>query len=314
MGRSLIICAALAAAIGGCASTGQVRRLQARVAELEAAQRQRANDEATTQLELEGRLIALRLEVQRLTAAATDDELAARVERLERQGPPAPMLRPSRPAPDPAVVYAVPIAGAPALGGDDALVTIVRAGEYACPYCEKTRPTLDELRRIYGRKLRIVYRTYVVHPQLATIPARAACAAHLQQRFWDMDDLLWEKAFKARTFDRATIDRLAAELGLDLGRFAADLDGPCVAEVQDEMAVLERFGVRATPVFFINGRFLTGAQPTANFQVLIDEELAKAELRLKKSRKRSGYYEQYVLGQGLPGLAPAPAIAAPPSP
>ena len=314
MGRSLIICVVLAAAISGCASTGQVRRLQARVAELELAQRQRANEEATTQLELEGRLIALRLEVQRVTAAATDDELAARVARLERQGPPTPMPRPSRTVPDPALVYAVPIAGAPALGGDDALVTIVRAGEYACPFCEKARPTLDELRAIYGRKLRIVYRTYVVHPQIATIPARAACAAHRQKRFWDMDHLLWEKGFKTRTFDRATIDRLAAELGLDLDRFAADLDGPCVAEVEDEMAMLETFGVHATPVFFVNGRFLSGAQPTANFQVLIDEELAKAELRLKKSRKRTGYYEQYVIGQGLPALAAPTTIAIPPTP
>jgi protein-disulfide isomerase len=34
-------------------------------------------------------------------------------------------------------------------------------------------------------------------------------------------------------------------------------------------------GVNATPTFFVNGRFLSGAQPFEAFQSILDEELAR---------------------------------------
>lgn len=306
-------------ALAGCATSGEVRRLRARIAELEAqAEARRADDEAV-RLTLEGKLLALQLELDKAPAPADGDALAAlsaRVDRLEKQRPSG---APSRPAPDPAAVYAVPVAGLPAHGPDDALVTIVRAGEYACPFCEKVRATLDALRSEYGDKLRLVYVSFVVHPQVATIPAQAACAAHRQGRFWDMDELLWEKAFKTRQFDQAHMIELATELGLDVARFQADLEGDCVRDVQQQMLMLSRFGVGATPGFFINGRFLSGAQPVTAFEQLIDEELAKAEARLastapkgarkgKARAKAPTYYDTWVLGQGLTKLAtPTPS-------
>ena len=36
-------------------------------------------------------------------------------------------------------------------------------------------------------------------------------------------------------------------------------------------------GVSSTPSFFINGRFIRGAQPFEAFSKIIDEELAKAK-------------------------------------
>ncbi|MCX5746463.1 MAG: disulfide bond formation protein DsbA, partial [Proteobacteria bacterium] len=52
-----------------------------------------------------------------------------------------------RPEPDRAKTYSVPVDGDPADGPADAKVTIVKAYDYACPYCEKVRPTMDELRK-----------------------------------------------------------------------------------------------------------------------------------------------------------------------
>jgi protein-disulfide isomerase len=40
------------------------------------------------------------------------------------------------------------------------------------------------------------------------------------------------------------------------------------------MAQGTQLGVNSTPSFFVNGRFLSGAQPFAAFQALIDEVLA----------------------------------------
>jgi protein-disulfide isomerase len=58
--------------------------------------------------------------------------------------------RPSRPRPNPTDVYAVDVAGSPTEGNDAAKVTIVEGFEFACPYCRKVGPTIDQLKKDYG--------------------------------------------------------------------------------------------------------------------------------------------------------------------
>lgn len=55
-------------------------------------------------------------------------------------------------------------------------------------------------------------------------------------------------------------------------------------------------GARGTPAFFINGRFLSGAQPLSAFQALIDQELETAK---KSGIPKEEYYEKAVMGSGL---------------
>src|SRR2546430_14997515 len=65
--------------------------------------------------------------------------------------------RPQRPEPDRAKTYAVPVDGDPFDGPADAKVTVVKAYDYACPFCEKVRDTMEDLRKKYGNDIRIVY-------------------------------------------------------------------------------------------------------------------------------------------------------------
>ena len=111
-----------------------------------------------------------------------------------------------RPEPDPKQVYAVPIEGNPVAGANDALVTIVEGYEYACPACRGARDTVAGLRAKYGDKVRVVYKQYIVHPDLATNASIAACAAHRQGKFEAMDKVLWEKGYaNNRDFSPAKI-------------------------------------------------------------------------------------------------------------
>jgi predicted DsbA family dithiol-disulfide isomerase len=72
----------------------------------------------------------------------------------------------------------------------------------------------------YGNDVKVVYKHFVVHPQVATDPALAACAAHLQGKFSAMEHLLWEKAYKAnRNFSRDNLEALAKEAGLDVAKY-----------------------------------------------------------------------------------------------
>jgi protein-disulfide isomerase len=75
--------------------------------------------------------------------------------------------------------------------------------------------------------------------------------------------------------DPANLKKLAADLNLDSAQFDACLDSSKYAElVSKDMAEGVRVGVGGTPAFFVNGRFLSGAQPFSAFQEAIDEALS----------------------------------------
>ena len=294
--------------VTSCANTEE---LEKKVAELskELADTKRTVDELAEEVEnanyLERKIEDLERELARLR-----DTIATR---------PTLPTRPSRPEPDRSKTYAVPIDDAPSLGPADAKVTMVVAHEYACPYCERVRPTLEALRKRYGNDLRMVFKQLVIHPRNATASALAICAADQQRKYVQMDKLLWEEGFNRRQLDLSdttggakcwdTADGcpivvgFAKQLGLDVPRFKADMRG-CQQQLQQGMRELQTFGVAATPSFFINGRFLSGAMPIDNFAALIDEELAKANVRIAQGTPKRRYYQQWVLDDGLKSLTP----------
>jgi protein-disulfide isomerase len=254
------------------------------------------------------------------------DEMSKDIKDLKQQvargGAGAAAPRPQRAEPDRAKTYSMPIDNDPVDGPADAKVTLVKAYDYACPYCEKVRDTMDELRKKYGNDLRIVFKQFVVHPQQATAPALAVCAANKQGKFLQMDQLLWDKGFKARQFDKdATaeaggaaqrcwesaagcpiVNGFAQELGLNVDKFKADMKGECQAILQKDMRDLQTLGVGATPSFFVNGRFMSGAMPIDNFSQLIDEELKKANEKIAQGTSAASFYQQVVVDKGLKQL------------
>jgi len=254
------------------------------------------------------------------------DQIIQKLDHMPAGAPGAAMQRPQRPEPDRSKTYAVPIADDPSEGPTDAKITLIKAYDYACPYCEKVRDTMTDLQKKYGDELRIVYKQLVVHPRNAMAGALAFCAAAKQGKAHEMDVLLWDKGFKARQMDNsdvpppagadkaqsqkcwdtpagcANVVGFAQELQLDLDRFKADMKGPCVQHVQNDMKSLSQFGVAATPGFFINGRFLSGAMPIDNFVALIDEELKQANERIRQGTPAAQYYQTWVLDKGLKSL------------
>jgi predicted DsbA family dithiol-disulfide isomerase len=67
----------------------------------------------------------------------------------------------------------------------------------------------------------------------------------------------------------------AEEIGLDMERFRRDWVSDSVrARIRADAEEAKALGVTGTPSFFVNGRFLSGAQPIGSFKRLIDEELS----------------------------------------
>jgi protein-disulfide isomerase len=226
--------------------------------------------------------------------------------------------RQARPEPDRAKTYAMPVDGDPVEGPADAKVTLVKAYDYLCPFCERVRDTMDDLRKKYGNDLRVVYKQLVVHPPVATVGALAVCAAHKQGKFVEMDKLLWDQGYKGRQLQKdggegggrcwegdagcPTVLGYAQQLGLNADKFKADMKGECQQLIQKDMRDLTAIGVGSTPTFFINGRYMVGAMPMENFVTLIDEELKKANEAIQAGTPAASYYQQAVLDKGLKQL------------
>jgi len=162
--------------------------------------------------------------------------------------------------------------GRVAKGPATAPVTIIEFSDYECPFCKRAEPTVEQVLKTYGDKVRLVYRDYPLPFHANAKPASiAAACAEQQGKFWEYH----EKIFAAPALNDETYKKLAGEVGLDEAKFAACLTSPEAAATVDKHAADgAAVGVRGTPAFFINGRMLSGAQPFEKFKEIIDEELA----------------------------------------
>ena len=160
----------------------------------------------------------------------------------------------------------------PATGPADAPVTIVEFSDFQCPYCQRVGPTMASVREAYGDKVRIVFRDYpLAFHQQAQPAAEAAQCAHEQGKFWEYHDKLFANQQALGADD---LKKYAADLELDGERFTECFDsGRFRQDVQDDFQYGQSVGVSGTPAFFINGRFISGAQPFDKFKEIIDEEL-----------------------------------------
>jgi protein-disulfide isomerase len=209
--------------------------------------------------------------------------------------------------PAPGAVFGVAIAENVRAGlveGPPAFVTVIKAFDFACPYCERASPILSELVKEYGGKLRVVYMDRVVH-DFAEPAHLAGCAAARQGKFLPFKTAFWQKGFgpyvasRGRDTSGFTTDALLAmarELQLDVARFQADMTGRACAELLAHQRIeLDKFKVDGTPTFIINGVYIGGGLDKAALRSIIDERLRIAEATGVPAAQ---YYEREILAKG----------------
>ena len=171
-------------------------------------------------------------------------------------------------------------------GNPDAQVTIVEFSDFHCPFCKRVQPSLNEVLSRYDGKVKHIFRDFPLdnlHPQARAAAEAANCAAD-QGKFWEYHDLLFAQAPKASPDD---LKGYARTVGLNTEKFDS-----CVFQsthhdaVQRDIDEATRVGMTGTPGFFVNGRFINGAQPTEKFVQIIDEELARADSGTVSARKQ----------------------------
>ena len=127
--------------------------------------------------------------------------------------------------------------------------------------------------------MRLEWRDFPYLGQESMDAAVAARAAGEQGKFWEYHDLLYERQGQVSGgFSEENLVGFARELGLDVGRFEADLKSEgLAAAVQEDFVGGQNSGIQGTPSFVVNGRVLVGAQPVEAYAQVIEEEVRKAE-------------------------------------
>jgi protein-disulfide isomerase len=138
--------------------------------------------------------------------------------------------------------------------GSSAGRLILEYGDYECPYSKRAFREIERVERQLGGEVRFAFRHFPlteIHPH-ALAASAAAEAAALQDRFWNMHELLFHRQ---RALEDDDLRRYAAELELDLELFDSDRTGAVVLgrirrDVESGVASGE---VHGTPTLFIDG-------------------------------------------------------------
>lgn len=146
-------------------------------------------------------------------------------------------------------------------GAKTPVVTIIEYSDFQCPACASFYPVLEELKAMYPKDVSVVFRHFPltsIHDK-AMLSAQAAEAAGLQNKFWEMYDLLfstqatWSSMGEAEFTTWLLAQAKAMKLNVD--QFAADLTSEdVVARVSDALTEATTIGIPGTPFILINGR------------------------------------------------------------
>jgi cyclophilin family peptidyl-prolyl cis-trans isomerase/protein-disulfide isomerase len=144
-------------------------------------------------------------------------------------------------------------------GPQDAKLTIIEYGDFQCPFCAKVAPVLKILQALFPDDVRVIYRHFPlteIHAN-ATLAAQAAEAAGLQEKFWEMHDMLYEtqsewSALNPEEFKTWLHDQ-AKNLNLISNQFSDDLISDAIVQkVAAAELSAKTIGLSGTPTLLFN--------------------------------------------------------------
>jgi protein-disulfide isomerase len=156
------------------------------------------------------------------------------------------------------------------LGNTSSKVVLVEYGDYQCPYCQQYNPTVKQVVEANKEKIKFQFMHFplISLHQNAFAASRAAEAAGMQGKFWEMHEALYAPT--------AYFEQYAKQISLDIAKFKTDFASETVNNVINaDLETGNKLGITGTPSFFINGKKSDIANDPAAFQKAIDAELAK---------------------------------------
>jgi protein-disulfide isomerase len=186
-------------------------------------------------------------------------------------------------------------------------VTLVEYGDYECPYCGEYFPIVKQVVSDYNQQIIFQFRNFPltsIHPD-AFAGARAAEAAAMQNKFWQMHDALYEQNEvyyedneAAGTWIGASdpltyFDSYAKQLGLNVSEFNTDYSSSAVNSlINADMAAGTKLNVQGTPTFFLDGKQISVGESVSQFQSVINSAIAQKTGQASSSTTSAGTTSQ----------------------
>lgn len=168
-------------------------------------------------------------------------------------------------------------------GNKNAKVTLIEYGDFQCPACGAVYPIMQDLKKKYSNDVLFVFRHFPlisIHAN-AFAGARAAEAAGMQGKFWEMHDKLYETQSiwgELSTNQQATFEGYAKELGLDVDRFRADYESEAVADrINRDVSSAAQFNAQGTPTFILNGKKIENPTDPAGYEKLLQDAIKESK-------------------------------------
>ncbi len=162
-------------------------------------------------------------------------------------------------------------------------ITLIEYGDYQCPFCGEFAPTLKQIATIFNQQITFQFKNLPltqIH-QNALEAARAAEAASLQNKFWEMHDALYatQSQWEKLSDPTAAFTEIAKQIGLNTTKFKTDLESSAVndtinADVND---FLKTGFDEATPTFILDGKQIQPNNTVAGFTTYIQNEINKKQ-------------------------------------
>lgn len=188
-------------------------------------------------------------------------------------------------------------------GSSTSGVTLVEYGDYQCPFCGQYFPIVKQVQTEFNDKITFQFRNFPlvsVH-QNAFAGARAAEAAALQNKFWEMHDTLYETQTQwSSASDPTTLfKQYAQQLRLNVTQFQTDYASSKVNDlINADMAEGNKLQITGTPSFFLDGKQVQIGESVAAFEKVINDEISK---------KAGSASTSSPAGSGTTAQTPAPA-------
>ncbi len=162
----------------------------------------------------------------------------------------------------------------PIIGDEDAELTIIEFGCYACPYTKKAEPIINEVIDYYKGRVNFQFKTfYLPHFNLSYTASLAAGCAQEQGAYLKYHALLFDEQ---ESLAQGSFSEISEKIGLDMEKFNECLNTQKYKdEVEADTLMGLHAGVRGTPTFFVNEQVILGPKPFKTFKAVIDEELKK---------------------------------------
>jgi protein-disulfide isomerase len=177
---------------------------------------------------------------------------------------------------DALTVREIPTEGRPTYGNERAPVTVVVFADFQCPHCKLEAPGLRKAVQQYRGQAKLVFKHFPLSKMhaRAEAAARATEAAHVQGKFWEMHDLVFDHQTQLEDED---LERYAKQIpGLDFDKWKADYaaESSQLAVAKDR-AHGDLLQIAGTPAVYVDGRFVTPLLWGGNLTSWIEDALRR---------------------------------------